>query len=82
MSFKCDGCQKKCELNSTKVANPLSSGFYDTYYMPTINNLLINSYMNQKGKTIHVSPLKTVEEAIMLAQQISIECAKHKTNSK
>lgn len=81
MSLKCDGCQKFCELGYVKCENPYSAGLYD-YYVPTINNLVINAYINHEGRVINIQPSNTIEGVQKLAQQISNYCTKHKMNAK
>ena len=80
--IRCDGCEKKCELNAIESANPHSAGFYEAYYMPTINDLVINAYINSKGEVIYVQASKSTKEAIQQAQLIAKACLKHKMNTK
>lgn len=80
--IRCEGCEKKCELNAIESANPHSAGFYEAYYMPTINGLVINAYMNTKGAVIYIQASKSAEEAIKQAQSIAKQCLKHKMNTK
>lgn len=80
--IRCEGCEKKCELNAVESTNPHSAGFYEAYYMPKINGLIINAYMNAKGAVIYIQASKSAEEAIKQAQIISTACLNHKMNTK
>ncbi len=70
MSIKCDGCEKHCELSAAEHKNPCSAGFPNPYYYPTIDNIRL------------LKPSATVEYALLMAQQISELCNKHKMNAK
>lgn len=79
---KCDGCIKHCELSAAEYKNPCSAGFPNPYYYPTIDNTIMNAFISENGKTVQVQPSATAEYALLIAQQISELCNKHKMNAK
>ena len=80
-SERCDGCNKFCTFNAVQKTHKISGEITQTYYLPTHNNEIIKTYIDNNGKE-HRTICKTSQEALELAKYISKFCCYHKSNVK